>query len=148
MNKIFYAFLSIMVFSIVSCHEKKETASVSTKFVLSDTMAKMISIDTVGTGFIHDELTLGGEISFNENNVHKIFPRTSGQIIHSTVSLGDKVRAGQVLAVVKSADVAGNYADLNSAKADIAIAKRELDNTESLYKNGIASEKEYTEAKE
>jgi len=53
-----------------------------------------------------------------------------------------------VLAVIKSADVAGNYEDLSGAQADINIAKREMDNEESLYKNGIASEKEYTEAKE
>jgi len=50
--------------------------------------------------------------------------------------------------VIKSADVAGNYADVNSADADVAIAKRQMDNQESLYKNGIASEKEYIEAKQ
>ncbi len=148
MNKIFYPLLSLIGFLTVSCHEKKDPPKPITKFMLSDTMSKIITIDTVGTGYIHDELTLSGEISFNENNVHKIFPRNSGQVIQSNVSLGDKVRAGQVLAVVRSADVAGNYADLSSAKADIAIAKRQLDNTASLFKNGIASEKEYTEAKE
>jgi len=63
------------------------------------------------------------------------------------VSLGDKVTKGQALAVIRSADIAGNYADLNSAEADLAIAKRAMENTESLYKSGISSEREYNEAK-
>jgi len=52
------------------------------------------------------------------------------------------------LATIRSAEVAGNYADIASADADIAIAKRQLDNTQSLYNNGISSERELTEAKQ
>ncbi|MES2003368.1 MAG: efflux RND transporter periplasmic adaptor subunit [Bacteroidota bacterium] len=149
MNKFLSTILSATILLGISCKEKKEVAKEeNTKFVLSDSMAKMIAVDTVGSGYIQDELTLSGEVSFNENNVNKIYPRNSGQVIESKVTLGDKVSAGQVLAIVKSADVAGNYADLSSANADINIAKRQMDNTENLYKNGIASEKEYTEAKQ
>jgi cobalt-zinc-cadmium efflux system membrane fusion protein len=133
---------------ITSCKEKKEDPAVSDKFVLSDTMAKMIALDTAGICYINDTLTLSGEVSFNENNVNKIFPRSSGQVIESKVSVGDKVRAGQVLAVIKSADIVGSYSDLVSSNADINIAKRQLDNTENLYKNGISSEKDYNEAKQ
>lgn len=148
MNKFLSIILLSTVFLSVSCKEKKEIKEESKKFVLSDSMAKMIAVDTVGSNYIHDELTLSGEVSFNENNVNKIYPRNSGQVIESKVTLGDKVRAGQVLAIVKSAEVAGNYADLSSANADINITKRQMDNAENLYKNGIASEKEYTEAKQ
>jgi cobalt-zinc-cadmium efflux system membrane fusion protein len=149
MNKFLIPFLFAIVLFTFSCTEKKEVKEEkATNFVLSDTMAKMISIDTVGSTNIDDELYLSGEINFNENNVNKIFPRNSGQILESKVTLGDKVSAGQVLAIVKSADVAGNYADLSNANADIAIAKRQMENEENLFKNGIASEKEYLEAKQ
>lgn len=139
---------SLTVLFFVSCNDKKETKADPPKFVLSDTMAKMIRLDSANYCFIDDAITLSGEVGFNENKVNKVFPRNSGQVIESKVTLGDKVQAGQVLAVIRSADVAGNYADLTSANADIAITKRQLDNTESLYKNGIASEREYTEAKQ
>lgn len=148
MNKFLATVLIVTAFYTVSCSEKKESKEEPKKFVLSDTMAKMIAIDTVNSGNIDNELTLSGVVSFNENNVIKIFPRNSGQVVESKVTLGDKVHAGQVLAIVKSADVAGNYADLSSANADINITKRQMDNTENLYKNGIASEKEYIEAKQ
>lgn len=133
---------------IMSCKAKKEETVENKKFVLSDSMQQMITIDTAGNGFINNTITLSGEINFNENNVNKIFPRSSGQVIESKVSLGDKVKTGQVLAVIRSADIAGNYSDLASATADVNITNRQLTNTENLYKNGISSEKEYNEAKQ
>lgn len=140
--------ISLVFFALVACKEKKEVKVDPVKFVLSDSMLKLIHIDTVSSCFIDDAITLSGEVAFNGNNVNKVFPRNSGQVVESKVTLGDKVQAGQVLAVIRSAEVAGNYADLTSANADINIAKRQLDNIESLYKSGIASEREYTEARQ
>ncbi len=141
--------ISLIALSLLAaCKEQKEQKTTAPKFSLSDSMQHLITIDTVSFCGISDELSLSGEVSFNENNMVKIFPRSSGQVIESKVSLGDKVSKGQVLAIVRSADVAGNYSDLSSAKADVAIAKRQMDNAEALYKNGISSEREYTEAKQ
>lgn len=147
-HSAFKIITAIAALAITGCTEHPAPKQEDTQFVLSDTMAKMIQLDTVRTSNIDDALTLSGEISFNENNVIKIFPRSSGQVVESKVSLGDKVEKGQTIAVIKSADVAGNYADLSGADADVAIAKRQLDNAESLYKSGIASEKDFTEAKQ
>jgi len=144
-----YLTLSLVALSLLSaCGKKEQQAEENKKFVLSDSMQHMITMDTVRNCNVADEISLSGEISFNENNVVKVFPRSSGQIIESRVSLGDKVTKGQVLAVIKSADVAGNFSDLSSANADLAIAKRQMDNAQSLYKNGISSEREYVEAKQ
>ncbi|XZF13697.1 efflux RND transporter periplasmic adaptor subunit [Chitinophagaceae bacterium MMS25-I14] len=141
--------LSLLAITLLAaCGKKEEKKEENTKFVLSDSMQHIIAVDTVGYCNISDEISLSGEVSFNENNVVKIFPRSSGQVLESRVSLGDHVSKGQVLAVIRSADVAGNYSDLSSTSADVNIAKRALDNTESLYKSGIASEREYTEAKQ
>ena len=115
---------------------------------ISDSLAKMTTIDTAKLASVKNGLSLSGEISFDENSVVKIFPFASGQVVDVKVSLGDKVAKGQILATLKSADVAGNYADLASATADVAIAKRQLNSAADLYKNGISSEREYAEAKE
>ena len=134
---------------ILSCKQNEiVTADPPKQFCLSDTMQHMIAIETAGICRIEDQLQLTGEINFDENKVVKIFPRSSGQVIECNVSPGDKVQAGQQLAVIKSADVAGNYADLSGADADIAIAKRQMDNESSLFKNGIVSEKEFEESKQ
>ena len=145
-RSILLALLSITLFA--ACEHKELPSEGNKKFVLSDTMRNMIQIDTVQNCNITDELSLSGVIGFNDNNVVKVFPRSSGQVVESKVSLGDRVTKGQVLAVIHSADVAGNYNDLSSTTADLSIAKRNMDNAESLYKNGISSEKEYNEAKQ
>lgn len=136
------------IVAFTACKQQEAPKVKDEKFVLSDSMRNMITIDSVRHAAISDDIALTGDVSFNENTVVKVFPRSSGQVIQSNVSLGDHVRKGQVLAVIRSADVAGNYSDLTSSNADLAIARRQLDNAEQLYKNGISSEREYTEARE
>lgn len=141
--------LSIACITIFSaCEQKVKQEEKPKGFVLSDTMKHMIELDTVTNCNVTAELSLSGVVGFNDNNVVKVYPRSSGQVIEAKVSLGDKITKGQVLAIIKSADVAGNYSDLNSANADLAISKRQMENSEALYKNGISSEKEYNEAKQ
>ena len=113
-----------LLLGITACHEKKVVVKETKKFAISDSMAKLITIDSVQNCFINNSMTLSGQISFNENTINKIFPRSSGQVIESKVTLGDKVTQGQVLAVIRSAEIAGSYADLAGANADINITKR------------------------
>lgn len=134
---------------LAACHSKqKQAVQDPGKVCVSDSLARIIRIDTAVTSRIQDQLQLSGEISFDDNKVVKVFPFSSGQVLEVKVSLGDKVVKGQTLAVIRSADIAGNYADMATAVNDIAIAKKQMDNAESLFNNGIASEKEFFEAKE
>lgn len=137
------------IFLISACKEKKsEDSQAKSKVCVSDSLSKLIKIDTVKIANVKDELSLSGEVSFNDNRVVKVFPFASGQVMEVRVSLGDKVARGQTLAVIRSADVAGNYTDLETTQSDLAVAKRQLQQAEYLYKNGISSERDYTEAKE
>jgi cobalt-zinc-cadmium efflux system membrane fusion protein len=141
--------VSVYTIAMISCNSHAADAPAPKgPLCISDSMMKMIRIDSASVQNIDDELKLSGEVSFNENKVVKIFPISSGQITSVRVSIGDYVHAGQVLASIKSADIAGNYSDLKSAGSDVSIAKRAMDNAKHLYDNGIASEKDYIEAKE
>ncbi len=147
MKKELLISLSVLLF-LTACKEKKEETVQKKSVCITDSLAKIIRIDTAKTTNMQDELTLSGEVSFDDNRVVKVFPFSSGQVSDVRVSLGDKVSRGQVLAIMRSADVAGNYTDLSATKSDLSIAKRQLAQTEYLYKNGISSERDYTEAKE
>ncbi|MDB5280456.1 MAG: efflux transporter periplasmic adaptor subunit [Ferruginibacter sp.] len=134
---------------LFSCKDKKEPeADPNAKICITDSMEQIIHIDSASNGNIENALKLSGEISFSDSKVVKVFPFSSGKVMEVKVSQGDKVSKGQVLATIKSVEVAGNYSDLSTAENDYNIAKRQLDNEASLYKNGIASEREYSEAKE
>src|SRR5476651_2152266 len=128
---------ALMLFG--ACTEKKPEATVSKEVCVSDTLAKMITIDTAKTTTMKDELSLSGEVSSDDNNVVKVFPFSSGQVTDVKVSLGDKVTKGQTLAIMRSADVAGNYTDLSSTQSDVAVSKRQLEQAEYLYKNAVAA---------
>lgn len=143
---LYFSGIAITLYACES-HEAVPAARQSA-VCITDSLAKIIRIDSVTITHIDDELKLSGEINFNDNKVVKVFPFSSGQIMQTFVSLGDKVQKGQTIAILRSADVAGNYSDLSSANNDVSIAKKQADNAESLYQNGIASEREWMEARE
>lgn len=150
LNKIisYIAIPAALVWS-QSCNSSgNEPASPISDIIISDSTMKLLKIDTAQLLPVTDEVKLSGEVSFDENRVVKVYPFSSGQVISTNVSLGDHVKTGQVLATIKSADIAGNYSDLSVAGNEVSVAKRRMDNAEHLYKNGIASEKEWLEAKE
>lgn len=149
MKHLIHLFFAITILSIFSCETKQtESAALKQPICISDSLAQIIKIDTAVLSNVNDELKLSGEVSFNDNKVVKVFPFSSGQVIRVMVSLGDRVSKGQTLAIIKSADVAGNYSDLSTAGNDVAITLKQMESAESLFKSGLGSEKEYVEAKE
>src|SRR5260221_14184012 len=97
---------------LTSCKGKEQAdPDLKKQVCITDSLSKIIHIDTATISNIDDEVKLSGEINFNDNKVVKVFPFSSGKVVEVKVSLGDKVSKGQVLAVIQSADVAGNYSD-------------------------------------
>src|ERR1044071_9329146 len=120
MNAYIAGFIALVsAISLAACKQQEAQHSAPEQFTLSDSMRNMITIDSVRSAATSDDIALTGDVSFNENTVVKVFPRSSGQVVQSNVSLGDHVSRGQVLAVIRSADVAGNYSDLSSSNADL-----------------------------
>ena len=141
--------ISVTFLFLYSCASRQPEPVVKKQALcVTDSMAAIIKIDTAGYSNIDDQLQLSGEISFNDNKVVKVFPFSSGQVMRVLVSLGDKVRKGQTLAIIKSADVAGNYSDLSTAGNDVSITRKRMESAESMFKNGLSSEREYSETKE
>ena len=145
---VFYSLLSLWGISLLSCSnshtgEKNESKT----YCVTDSLFKTITIDTVKTENVLGELSLSGKISFDEVKVVKVYPLASGHVKEVKVTLGDYVNAGQLLALVKSADVAGILSDAVTAKNDLAIAKKNMEVTDDLYKSGLASEKDYLTAR-
>src|SRR5215475_9151154 len=101
--------IASIIFLLNACEPKNTDPPKKEKVCVSDTLEKMIHIDTVKSTNIDDELVLSGEVGFDENKVVKVFPFSSGQVMEVKVSIGDKVKQGQTLAVIRSADIVGNY---------------------------------------
>ena len=141
-----YGLLSLSILSFFSCSNSHTDEKKELKYCVTDSLFKTITLDTVKTESVLGELNLSGKISFDEVKVVKVYPLASGHVLDVKVTLGDYVKAGQLLALVKSADVAGILSDAVAAKNDFAISKKNLQVTEDLYKGGLASEKDYLTA--
>jgi cobalt-zinc-cadmium efflux system membrane fusion protein len=115
-------------------------------YCIPDSLMKQITLDTILIRPIIQELNLIGNITYNQDEVVKLYPMVSGNVIDVKVTLGDYVEKGEVLALVKSAEIAGAENDVVTAQANLAVSEKDLTATESMYKSGIASEKNYLTA--
>ncbi|TAJ96975.1 MAG: efflux RND transporter periplasmic adaptor subunit [Candidatus Manganitrophaceae bacterium] len=107
-----------------------------------------IEIETAGPVRMKTILDLPGEIVLNKNKVAHVVPRLSGVVTEVRKNLSDKVKKGEVLAVLESrelADLKSNYlASAQQAELSRATFKRE----KQLFEKKISPEQEFLAAKQ
>lgn len=130
----------ILLTATYSCKSTPDTAPAEKQhFVLPDSLAKIIRIDSVSSSKVVNSITLTGKVTFNDDNVARIYPLVSGNINDIRVMLGDYVQQGQTLASIRSSEMAGYSNDMITAETNLAVAKKNLDATKDMYKSGLAS---------
>ncbi|WEK21567.1 MAG: efflux RND transporter periplasmic adaptor subunit [Candidatus Pedobacter colombiensis] len=133
---------------LISCNSAEPAEVVKDpQFQLNDKLLSELVVDTVKDGNATTQLTLTGIVAPDENKMVKIFPLVSGVTQDVHVQLGDMVKKGQVLASMRSVEIAGFAKDLISSEADVRNTKRILKSTQDLYESGLASEKDLEQAK-
>lgn len=108
---------------------------------------KEMSVEEVRLMPMAEEFTAVGEVSFDEDNVVRIYPIVSGTVVKVNVSLGDYVHRGQLLALLLSTDITTFQRDYKVAKANLEVAEKNMNRANDLYTSGMMSEKDFTEAK-
>lgn len=76
----------------------------------------------------------------------KVGSRIEGRITNIRVNMGDRVKAGQTLAVVDSPEVGRAKADFLAALARSNVAQGTLEREKALFEKKISSEREWREA--
>ena len=79
-------------------------------------------------------------------DVEKSIPVTSlasGRIVAIYAKLGDEVKKGQLLLTVRSNDVAAAFQTYKQAKADAALAQKQLERAKLLFEHGAISLNDY-----
>jgi RND family efflux transporter MFP subunit len=100
-----------------------------------DTAQRVAPVVVVARGPLRNVITLTGEFRpFQEVDVHA---KVAGYVRHIFVDVGDKVKAGQELAVLEvpelNAQVAGAEADIRRSKDAIRRAQSEIERAESTH---------------
>jgi membrane fusion protein, heavy metal efflux system len=86
-------------------------------------------------------------IRANENRLAHVSPRIPGKAIEVKAVLGDRVVAGQTLALLDSLELGEKKSAFLQARANLAVARRNHQREERLFRDRISSEKDYLEAK-
>jgi cobalt-zinc-cadmium efflux system membrane fusion protein len=147
MKNSFFFLLSITALLFASCDAPVSDSNAGIPpFCIPDSLRENITLDTVRSESVMSDLKLSGKITFNEDNVVKVFPLVSGHVTEVKVSLGDYVQKGQLLAMVRSSDMANYFNDYKSAQSQLAIAKKNLEVTTDMRNGGLSSEKDYITA--
>jgi cobalt-zinc-cadmium efflux system membrane fusion protein len=134
------SFFATAFFCCTSCNSGADKkADEKQKYVIPDSLLKTIDIGTVQKCQLVNAITLTGQVDFNQDHVIKIFPPISGNIQDIKVVLGDIVKQGQVLGVIKSSEMAGYSNELVNAESNLRIMAKNLDKTKDMYKSGLAS---------
>ncbi|MBN8825794.1 MULTISPECIES: efflux RND transporter periplasmic adaptor subunit [unclassified Spirosoma] len=115
-------------------------------FMLSDTMMHRIRLDSTVMQPVRSELTLVGKVVADENRVIKVFPLVGGNVEDVKVELGDYVRKGQTLALIRSGEVADIERQGIQAQSDLLLAEKNLRVAQDMFETKLVSQREVVAA--
>ena len=87
-------------------------------------------------------VTLNGRLAWNEDKTVRIHTPFAGRVSRILVQPGDKVGAGQTLAVIASPDFGQAQADARRAQGDYALAQQNMARVKDLFEHGVAPGKD------
>lgn len=125
--------------------EAKEESKKDKKLVAVDPgIAKALGIEigTAAPATLAAQFTVVGSVGFDDTKVARIAVRVSGTVRQVNKSLGDKVAAGDVLAVLDSRDIADAKATYLAAKDRLSLAEMTLVRQRELLRGGGGAQKD------
>lgn len=127
-------------------HDDHEDAGLH---ITPETMAEFgIEVRTAAVGPMDTGLQLVGEVVFNADRIAHVTPNVSGIAEVVNRSVGDRVEAGDVMAVLSSRDLAAARSEYLAALARKALAVEMLSRDEKLVADRIGTERQRLESQQ
>lgn len=138
--------LAALSLVLTNCGQKEEEKAVETdkneRFCLNEQLKKSTSISEIKEQPIHEQLTLSGKVEYNENDLVAYNSLLQGVVNNVNFELGDYVRQGQVLAVIKSTEVQGMVQERRYYQNQIDLLRKQIQVKKELLNDGMASQPE------
>lgn len=135
------ALTCLVILGFNACKDKPKDEAPEA-FELTDTMMKRCEFTRASLADVKDELKLFGKVAADNNKMAHVYPITGGIVGDVKVELGDYVSQGQLLATVKSSEVADFQRQLLNAKSDMALSEKNLQVARDLFAGKLNSEKD------
>ncbi len=107
-----------------------------------------VEVAEAAPGELRVEVVLSGEVTVNPDSIVHITPRVPGVVRQVDKGLGDRVQAGDLLAVLDSRELAEAKADFLAARERLGLARSILEREQYLHEREISSEQEYLQARQ
>ncbi len=107
-----------------------------------------IKIAEASAGSLNRLVRAPGEIRLNEEKVAHVVAQLSGIVRDSRVQVGDTVRAGQILAILESRELAEAISAYLAAVKRERLARDLFEREERLWHKEVTSEQEYLTARQ
>jgi membrane fusion protein, heavy metal efflux system len=117
---------------------------------LPEERVKQLGIDVAvaQAGSLQTQLTLPGTVTLNADKRVHVVSRIPGIVQEIRKTLGDSVRAGDVMAVLDSRELADAKATYLAARERLRLAESTFSREEDLWKKQISPEQDYLTAKQ
>lgn len=147
MKNLLLISLCILSIGFSACHKTENNSEKKETFVLSDTMLKSTCTEVVKPENLFNQFKFYGQITADNNKMIEVYPVVGGNVIKVYVELGDFVKKGQVLASIRSTEVAGFEKELQDAKSELIVAKNNYKVAQELFEGKLNAERDVIEAK-
>ncbi len=134
---------------LIRCNEKpreEHKKEKTTKFCLDENMKVITTFDKPIIQQAKEGIHLTGKVETNPDNVVHFVSLVGGIISNVYFSLGDKVTKGQVLAELRSTELSNLQTELKNLESQIVVSEKKLQVAQSMFNDGITSQKELLEA--
>lgn len=91
-------------------------------------------------------ISVTGKVEANADRIAHVSPRIPGKIIAVKASLGDRVSAGQALAILDSVELGEALNRYHQSKTKLALAQSSMDRIKGLVEKKIAARKDILQA--
>jgi cobalt-zinc-cadmium efflux system membrane fusion protein len=110
-------------------------------------LAAKLETSVVESASLPAQLATTGQVDFNQDRLAHVSPRIAGRVHEARARLGQRVRRGEILAMLDSIELGRAKADYLQARARAQLTRENFEREESLFADRIASEKELLAAK-
>ncbi|MCF6250162.1 MAG: efflux RND transporter periplasmic adaptor subunit [Methylococcaceae bacterium] len=124
-------------------HEEPEL-----KFSAAELQEFSIELSQAKSGVINKTLSLTGEVIVAPERLYHVVPRVSGVVRQVFKHLGNKVKAGDLLATLSSRELADAKAEFVAADSLLKLANTNLKREQDLYKSKVTAKREYLAARQ
>lgn len=136
-NTISIGALALLFVLLSACGRSEEPTSSNAAIsrAVEEESASRVATAIVEWGASRQKLTLSGKVAYGEDRYSRISSPLQGHVVEVRVHLGDRVKAGDILLVVDSPDIAQAYSEYMKEDSELQYAARAQELARDLYED-------------